>query len=157
MLRGFSGYLSNKGKNFDTFTTDDADTYIRTFQNINSANFFLAALKGYMGFRTASLSLDDKNVMRETQRNNQVRALRARPVRQTREKISLNPEELKKLLADIENTKNSDVLYCGTVLHFYFGARPIELGHFLRTAKINWSDNSMELLTAKTRAVRFLA
>ena len=67
------------------------------------------------------------------------------------------------MLAKKPKTKRNNLIYDGVILHFYFGARPIELAYWLRTsgvehpAKINWKDRSMQLYTAKTGDYRYLA
>jgi len=157
VLGGFSFWLSKIKHDFSSFTMVDVETYIHTVGNVNTSNAFLAALKGYMKFRCASLSIDSPNVMRETQRMNQLNIIRAKQVKPKREKSSLTPDELRSLLETIEKNEKNDLIYSAAVVHFYFGARPLELAVFLRSSKINWDNNSMVLMTAKTKRARFLA
>ena len=159
-LRAFSGWLSQRNRNFNTFTNNDVEVYFRGIQNPNTANAFLAALRGYMIFRCGTLPLDDPNVMRETQRVNQLRLIRTARILPTREKAALTPDELKSLISKIEETeskKDVDIVVAGVVVQFYFGGRPVELHDWMRKAKINWKDNSMIIMTAKTHRERFLA
>jgi len=71
-------------------------------------------------------------------------------------KVSLTPDEVSDLLGKIESGGN-DILYSGSVLHFYFGARPSELTTHLTSARINWDNNSMILRTSKRDSERYLA
>jgi hypothetical protein len=157
VLGKFSFWLTQRHRDFSSFTTVDVETYLHSIDNTNTANAFLAGLKGYMKYRCASLPVDSPNVMRETQRYNQINLMRAQAVHPKRVKTSLTPEELIKLLETIEKTEKNDLVYAGAVVHFYFGARPVELAHWLRYAKINWEKNSMVVMTAKTHRERFLA
>jgi integrase len=157
MLGKFSFWLKHSKRDFSTFTTVDAESYLHTIANENTYNAFLAALKGYMKFRCASLPVDSGNVMRETQRFNQINILRAKQVKPKREKVSLTPDELRSLLQTIEKNEKNDLVYSGAVVQFYFGARPSELAVWLRSANINWEKRSMVIMTCKTHRERFLA
>ena len=157
MLGKFSFWLTKNHRDFSSFTTVDVESYMHTIENENTSNAFLASLKGYMKFRCASLPIDSPNVMRETQRSNQIAIMRASPIHQKRKKVSLTPDELKHLLKAIEDNERSDLLYSAAIVQFYFGARPLELAVYLRSAKINWEKHSMVLMTAKTKRERFLA
>jgi integrase len=157
MLGTFSFWLSKNNRDFSSFTMVDVETYLHSIGNANTANAFLAALKGYMKFRCASLPLDSPNIMRETQRMNQLNIVRAKQIKPKREKVSLTPEELRSLLEKIETTETNDLVYSAAIVQFYFGARPTELAVWLRSAKINWDKNSMVLMTCKTKRERFLA
>ena len=92
--------------------------------------------------------------------------LRNRPRRSKREKVALDPEELKSLLEKIQalpDTKTNRILYSGCLTHFYFGGRSVEMGYWLQTkgvkhpAKIDWKNNTMELWTAKVNFYRRLS
>jgi hypothetical protein len=166
VLMAFSAWLSTRKKDLDTFTLFDAEEYMNTLKNNMTANMFLGAIRGYMRWHNGTLSDGDSRIMRDTNRENQLRNMRPRSRRMKREKIALTAEELKgflDMLAKRPKTPRGTLIYAGVVLHFYFGARPIELAHWLRTsgvehpAKINWKDRSMQLYTAKTGDYRFLA
>ena len=159
-LRAFSGWLSNRGRSFNTFVNNDVEVYFRGIPNPNTANAFLAALRGYMIFRCGTLDIDDPTVMRETQRVNQLKLIRTARIHPKREKISLTPDELRLLLQKIESTepkKDVDIVYAGVVVQFYFGGRPVEMHDWMRKAKIDWKSNSMIIMTAKTHRERFLS
>jgi integrase len=157
VLGTFSFWLSKNNRDFFSFTMVDVETYLHSIGNANTANAFLAALKGYMKFRCASLPIDSPNIMRETQRMNQLNIVRAKQINPKREKVSLTPEELRSLLEKIETTETNDLVYSAAVIHFYFGARPTELAVWMRSAKISWDKNSMVIMTCKTNRERFLA
>ncbi len=165
-LRGFSFWLSNRQKTFDTFTVIDAQEYMSGVKNNSTANLFLGAIRGYMKFRNVTLPIGDPRVLIETQRENQLRGLKSRSKRIKREKVALTVEDLREFLAvlgRLPKTPRNELVYCGVILHWYFGARPVELGHWLRTSgvehpsEINWKNNTMQLYTAKTGDYRFLA
>jgi integrase len=159
-LRAFSGWLGSRNRDFDTFTNNDVEVYFRGIPNPNTANAFLAALRGYMVFRCGTLQLDDPNVMRETQRVNQLRLVRTAKIHKKREKVALTPDELRSLISTIEKTepkKDVDIVVSGVVVQFYFGGRPVELHDWMRKASISWDKNSMIIMTAKTHRERFLA
>ena len=101
---------------------------------------FLGAIRGYMRWHNTTLSDNDPRVLKDTNRENQLRGnLRPRPRRMKREKIALTAEELKGFLDMLEKkpkSKRNNLIYDGVILHFYFGARPIELAHWLRTSGV---------------------
>lgn len=161
----FSSWLDSHGKTFDTFNTVDVEEYMSTFKNHNTANMFSAAIRGYMKFRVATLQFNDPTVMVETQRFNQLSLVKPRAIRAQREKVALTSDELKSLLDVMgkkSNTVKNQLIYAGTILHFYFGARPVELAHWLRSsgvehpAQIDWKNNEMQLWTAKVKHYRYL-
>jgi integrase len=165
-LRGFSFWLRTRQKTLDTFTIVDAQEYMSGVKNNSTANLFLGAIRGYMKFRNVTLPIGDPRALVETQRENQLRGLKSRSKRTKREKVALTIEDLREfltLLRKMPKTPRSKLVYSGVILHWYFGARPIELGKWLRTsdvehpAEINWKNNTMQLYTAKTGDYRFLA
>lgn len=156
-LGKFSFWLKQHKRDFSSFTMLDIESYMHEIENDNTSNAFLASLKGYMKYRCASLGIDSPDVMRETQRSNQISIMRAKPVRPKRQKVALTSDELTMLLETIEKNEKDDLLYAAAVVQFYFGARPVELAVWLRSAKIDWSKRSMVIMTAKTHRERFLA
>ncbi len=165
-LRGFSFWLGNRQKTFDTFTVIDTQEYMTGLKNNSTANIFLGAIRGYMKFRNVTLPTGDPRALIETQRENQLRGIKSRSKRIKREKVALTVGDLKDFLTRLEKqpkTPRNDLVYSGVILHWYFGARPVELGYWLRTsgvehpAEIDWKNNSMQLYTAKTGEYRFLA
>lgn len=165
-LRGFSSWMDARKKTFDTFTVIDVQQYMTGLKNNSTANIFLGAIRGYMKFRNVTLQTGDPRVLIETQRENQLRGIGYRSKRTKRVKVALSVDELKEFLAILEKkpkTPRNELVHSGVILHFYFGARPVELGYWLRTsgvefpAEINWKDNTMLLYTAKRGVFRFLA
>jgi integrase len=165
-LRGFSFWLSARKKTFDNFTVIDVQEYMSRIKNNSTANIFLGAIRGYMKFRKVTLPVGDPRVLIETQRENQIRGLMSRSKRIKREKVALTVEDLKAFLKILEKkpkTSRNELVYSGVILHWYFGARPIEIGKWLRTsgvehpAEINWKNRTMQIYTAKTGNYRYLA
>ena len=165
VLFSFSTWLDLHGKTFDTFNTVDVEEYMSGLKNHNTANMFSGAIRGYMKFRVATLQFNDSTVMIETQRMNQLSLIKPRAIRSQREKVALTSDELKSLLELMGKKTNSvknQLVYAGTILHFYFGARPVELAQWLRTsgvehpAQIDWKKNEMQLWTAKVKHYRYL-
>lgn len=165
-LRGFSSWIGIRKKTFDNFTVIDVQQYMTGLTNNSTANIFLAAIRSYMKFRNVTLPIGDPRVLIEVQRENQLRGIGYRSKRTKREKIALTVDELKEFLAILgkkPKTPRNELIHSGVILHFYFGARPIELGYWLRTsgvefpAEINWKNNTMQLYTAKRGIFRFLA
>ena len=165
VLFSFSTWLDLHGKTFDTFNTIDVEEYMSGLKNHNTANMFSGAIRGYMKFRVATLQFNDSTVMIETQRMNQLSLIKPRAIRSQREKVALTSDELKSLLELMGKKTNSvknQLVYAGTILHFYFGARPVELAQWLRTsgvehpAQIDWKKNEMQLWTAKVKHYRYL-
>lgn len=165
-LRGFSSWMSERKKTFDTFTVIDIEEYMNSLKKNTTANLFLGAIRGYMKFRNVTLPIGDSRVLVETQRENQLRGIRSRSKRTKREKMALTIDELREFLNILEKkpkTPRNELIYSGVILHFYFGARPIELGYWLQTsgvefpAEINWGDRTMQLFTAKIKQYRFLS
>jgi len=165
-LRGFTFWLSIRKKTLDTFTVIDVQEYMSGIKNNSTANLFLGAIRGYMKFRNVTLPIGDSRVLIETQRENQLRGLKSRSKRIKREKVALTVDDLREFLAvlgRLPKTSRNELLCSGVILHWYFGARPVELGYWLRTsgvehpAEINWKNRTMQLYTAKTGDYRFLA
>ena len=165
VMNSFAYWLSGSGKNFDTFMLTDVQEYFGNIPNIHTANQFLAALKGYMRFRCATVPFNDPKSAMENQRMAQLSLVNARPNRPNRERKSLTPEELIELLDIIskgKRTKLAELVGSGTILQFYTGARPIEMGYWLQTsgvehpAKIDWTNNEMQLWSAKVNFYRYI-
>ena len=165
-LRRFSSWMGARKKTFDTFTVIDVQQYMTGLKNNSTVNIFIGAIRGYMKFRNVTLPTGDPRVLIETQRENQLRGIGYRSKRTRRVKVALTVDELKEFLAILEKkpkTPRNELVYSGVILHFYFGARPVELGKWLRTsgvehpAEIDWENNTMQLYTAKTGVYRFLA
>jgi integrase len=136
-LLGFSFWLGTRHKTFDTFTVIDVQEYVTGLKNNSTANLFIGAIRGYMKFRNVTLPVGDPRVLIETQRENQLRGLKTRSKRIKREKMALTADELKEFLSILEKKpkiQRNELVYSGVILHWYFGARPIELGYWLRTS-----------------------
>jgi integrase len=163
ILGSFVSWLRDREKTLYTFTTADADEYVRNIKNPHTANMFLGSLKSFMLWKSTSILIDDPRSFIETQRYNQLKTLKARPIITKREKIALNPSEISELLEEIKRHKHSEVLYAGTALTFLWGARSIEQEHFMRDngiehhAEYRWDKNEMMLWTTKRHYMRFLA
>jgi integrase len=165
VLGKFSEWLSTRKKSFRNFTSSDTEEYYRNIPNGNTANTFLGALKSFLKYRIANAE-SDAVFTSESRKLSQISTIRTRPRRGKREKVALAEDELIALLSQLRakpRTPRNDLVYSGTILHFYFGARPIELAYWLRTkgvehpAKIDWKNNRMELWTAKVHFYRVLA
>jgi hypothetical protein len=159
MLRGFNSWLAAQGRDISNYLVTDVETYKRqlSMSSANTANTFIAAIRGYQRWRTGSLPLTSEMVIPETQRANQLQLVtRERPLPQYGKKTTTTAE-VHELLVKMNRDHLDPVVYSGVVLHFYFGARAVELAHNLAFAKIDWDDRSMLLQTAKTKAMRYLA
>jgi integrase len=158
LLSGFENWLEiHYNRTIDSFTQNNVVLYIEIYENANTANAFLAALKGYCNYRVGELNQGDPRFNIEMQRLTQVKNIPRRRLRRKIEKVALEPIEVNRLLKRLRYDRVDDVMYAGAVVHFYFGARPIELAKFIETAKINWNAREMIILTAKTRNERYLA
>jgi site-specific recombinase XerD len=159
LLRGFEDWLETGGSTLDGYRSNDVETYVR-HQGLKSpytANTFLAAIRSYQKWRTGSLSLDSPMVMPETQRANQLLLIKPEKIRRSYQKMALVADEVGDLLKKMERDRVSDLVYAGTVLTFYFGARPVELARNLANAEIHWDDRWMLIQTAKSQEWRILA
>ena len=163
VLTSFSTWLEERGSTLSTFTTSEADTYFRNIENAYTANMFLGALKSYMAYRFMSIPAEDPRSTVAHQRYMQLDSIKARPKRKVRGKVALTPDEVSELLGLVKKRKRHDLLYAGTVLCFYWGARPIEQEHFMRAtgiphhAEYRWDRNEMMLWTSKVHYMRYLA
>jgi integrase len=165
LLSSFACWIGKRGKTFDTFMLTDIQEYFSNIPNAHTANQFLSSVKGYMRFRCATIPLNDTRSIMENQRLSQLSLVNARPKTVNRERKSLNTDEISELLDEIKKrnrTKLAELITSGTILQFYFGGRPIEIGYWLRTsgvehpAKIDWENNEMQLWTAKVNFYRYL-
>ena len=159
LLRGFEGWLLQRERDITNYLTTDVETYKRQLgiRNANTANTFLAAMRGYQRWRTGSLPLTSAMIMPETQRVNQLQLVTRERKQPVYGKKTATAAEVHDLLLKMARDRLDPVVYSGVVLHFYFGARAVELGHNLAYAKIDWDDRSMLIQTAKTKAWRYLA
>lgn len=159
LLRGFEGWLLQRDRDISCYLTTDVETYKRQLgiRNANTANTFLAAMRGYQRWRTGSLPLTSERIMPETQRANQLQLVTRERKQPVYGKKTATAAEVHTLLYKMAKDRLDPVVYSGVVLHFYFGARAVELGHNLAYAKIDWDDRSMLIQTAKTKAWRYLA
>lgn len=159
LLRGFEEWLSCRERTIEDYLTTDVETYKRQLglQSANTANTFLAAIRGYQRWRTGSLPLTSDMIMPETQRSNQLQLVTRERHQPVYGKTTANADEVHDLLWRMAKDRLDPVVYSGVVLHFYFGARAVELAHNLSYAKIDWDDRSMLIQTAKTKAWRYLA
>lgn len=159
MLRGFDDWLALRGRDISTYLVTDVETYKRQLgmSSANTANTFLAAIRGYQRWRTGSLPLTSNMVVPETQRTNQLQLVTRERLMPQYGKKTATADEVHDLLLKMVKDRVDPVVYSGMVLHFYFGARAVELAHNLSFAKIDWDDRSMLLQTAKTKAWRYLA
>lgn len=165
VMSSFAYWLSKRNRTFDTFILTDVQEYFSNIPNIHTANQFLAALKGYMRFRCATVPLNNPKSAMENQRLAQLSLVNARPKRPNRERKSLTTDELIELLDKIKRGKRAklaELVYSGTILQFYTGARPVELGYWLQSsgvehpAKIDWDNNEMQLWSAKVNFYRYI-
>ncbi len=159
MLRGFDAWLHNRGRDISNYLINDVESYKRqlALRSANTANTFLASMRGYQRWRAGSLPHTSSMVIPETQRINQLAMISRERVIPTYGKKTATAEEVHDLLWRMSQDNVDPVVYSGTVLHFYFGARSVELAHNLAFANIDWDDRSMILQTAKTRVPRYLA
>lgn len=159
LLRGFEGWLDTGGRSLDEYRANDVETYVR-HQGLKSpytANTFLAAVRGYQRWRTGSLDLTSPMVIPETQRANQLQLIKPEKIRRSYQKMALVADEVGDLLKRMERDGVSELVFAGTVLTFYFGARPVELARNLGYAEIHWDERWMMLETAKNKMLRLLA
>ena len=159
LLRGFEGWLLQRERDITNYLTTDVETYKRQLgiRNANTANTFLAAMRGYQRWRTGSLPLTSAMIMPETQRVNQLQLVTRERKQPVYGKKTATAAEVHDLLLKMARDRLDPVVYSGVVLHFYFGARAVELAHNLAFAQIDWDDRSMLIQTAKTKAWRYLS
>lgn len=156
VLQRFSMWLKLRGKDISTFTPSDAEDFVFSNTNPNTCNFALSALKGYTKWHLSTLDPRAKDYSDRVSTYNRIQVIKPKQKSTRIQKVSLTPDEVSQLLEMIEHGGN-DILYSGTVIHFYFGARPSELTTHLRTARINWDNNSMVIKTSKRDSERYLA
>ncbi len=159
LLRKFDVWLAGRGRSLVDYLPVDAEVYKRQLgaHNANTANTFLAAIQGYQKWRVGSLSLTSDLIVPETQRSNQLKLIRRERNIRKYEKTALTPDEAQMLFRKMRKDRLDPVVYAGTVLHFYFGARASELGRNLADAAIDFDKREMILTTGKTRVPRYLA
>lgn len=148
LLGQFESWLQDKGKTLATFTTLDVDEYRKQTYSTSSANTLLASVKAYLRYRVGTLPLGDPNIMRETQRENQIRLLRSGRTPTKIRKTALNADEVAALLKELQKGVDPRI-YHGAVVAFYLGARTSELTLGLQAAKINWKKREAIVPTLK--------
>jgi len=149
LLSNFESWLDMRNKSLDTFTTLDAQEYSKKSYATSSANTFIAAVKSYLRFRVGTLPMGDPNLMQETQRENQIRLLRAGRTPSKIKKSALSVEEVGQLFKKMRDNGAGETELCGAILSFYFGARTTELSVGLKKARINWKKCEMIIPTLK--------
>jgi site-specific recombinase XerD len=158
LLSKFEDWLGSKNKTIDNFTQIDVDEYRRASYSASSSNTFLAAVKSYLRFRVGSLPLGAPNLLQETQRENQIRLLRAGRSPSKIRKTALTEKEVGSLLKKMQK-ETDPLVFAGAVLAFYFGARITEQSSEMKKARINWKKQEMIIPTLKRGegSERFLA
>ena len=150
-LRKFDSWLRERGKTIDEFTIPDVELFMSELAP-RTANVFLSAIRRYARWR-AENALGIEDFMFEQRRLMGLYNVRPARVPRRIKKEALNPDELSRLL---EAVRLDPELYTATVVHFYFGWRPLEgTAHFAR-AQINWDERYMILQTAKAKHERIL-
>ena len=162
-IAGFETWLNKQYRDFSSFTVNDVTMYMSGMDKPKTANLFRTALITYLKYRAGSMMVGDPAYMNEVQRMSQLRMVQPRKQTREFEKIALTITEVKSLLDKLK--KNFDTFsYSLGVLYAYFGARPGEFEgffadgkfHSLKTAKINWKNRSMVIITEKTWNKRLL-
>lgn len=154
LLKGFEKWLIMEGKTMDNFTPNDVELYMAQMAETSprSANLFLSAIRKYAEWRARN-AMADEDFIKEERRVWALRGIRMIKVAREIKKESLNERELKRLL---EATLPNPTLFMATVVHFYFGWRPVEGAQLMKDAKIFWDDNYMIIKTAKVGNERIL-
>ncbi|MCD6372809.1 MAG: site-specific integrase [Thermococcus sp.] len=154
LLRGFEEWLENRGKKIDAFTATDVEMYMAELakQSPRSANVFLSAIRKYSEWRVRNAP-SDVAFVREQRRLYELKGIRPIKVPRVIKKEALSEEELKRLLLAV---KPIPELFVATIVHFYFGWRPIEGAKFMTEARINWDEDYMVIKTAKVGNERIL-
>ena len=151
-LRNFDNFLQGMGKTLDNFTPTDAELFMSKMSSPNSAKVFLTAIRKYALWRAQNVLTSDEYLL-ENRRFIGLKEIKPPKTVRKIEKKALTIEELKKVL---DATKYSYPMYSATVVHFYFGARPLELSDYITNAKIDLKNRYMIIKTAKTGNDRIL-
>ena len=150
-LKKFERYLHNRGKTIDEFTVPDVEAFMSELSP-RTANVFLSAIRRYARWRAENAGTTEEFMLEQRRL---MGLYNVRPVRVPRQirKEALSIDELAKLL---DAVREDPELYAATVVHFYFGWRPIEgTVHFME-AQIHWDERYMILKTAKAKHERIL-
>lgn len=137
MLRGYAAWLD---KSVEALTPDDfrkalIERYIAeelSTKSPYSVNAFVAAIRSFSSYITDNYYYDDR-LLRFAM---SLRSLKYEEVGRPMKLEALSVEELEMLLAKIDNP----FLYSATLVHFYFGARPVELAARFKEKKIDLKD-----------------
>ena len=150
-LKKFESWLQDKGKTIDEFTVPDVELFMSGLVP-RTANVFLSAIRRYARWRAENAITTEEFILEQRRL---MGLYNVRPVKVPRQirKEALSIDELAKLL---DAVREDPVLYVATVVHFYFGWRPIEgTVHFME-AQIHWNERYMILKTAKAKHERIL-
>lgn len=154
LLKGFRGWLQDRGKNLNNFTANDVEEYMAELakKSPRSANLFLSAVRKYAEWRARN-ALRNEDFIMEERRVWSLKGIRMIKVAREIKKEALSADEIKRLL---EATSLTPKLFIASVVHFYYGWRPVEGAKFITDAKIFWNDNYMIIKTAKVGNERIL-
>jgi len=151
LLKPFAAWLEGRGKSASDFTAEDVRAYLdeKSGWSANSKNTFLAAVKRFSKwFVVYRLDPSKPEAPRERQRCEQLAALmRFRGERRARRR-ALTLEELQTLL-DVAEPRDAALIY----ILAYFGLRK---GELKRITRIDFSTNTLGVLTEKTKVERLL-
>ncbi len=157
LLLPFARWIrAEKKKSVTEATAIEVEEYLATLK-ASTAKSSIAAIRGFFKHRYMSLPLESPDIVRETQRYNQMAGIRLKKAVKEYKAIALDPDEVQDLLTKCRERKLNKLIYAGLVLVFYFGARPIELEKHLFDAEINWDNRWMKIKTAKTGTIRYLS
>lgn len=160
LLANFEEWLiQSRGRNIDIFTSNDVADFRDSRESADTANSFLAAIRGYCRFRVGELEEDDPDLNKEIHRLTRITNLPRKRRTKKLVKVALEPEELRGFINKMKRNAMDEQIIAGVIVHFYFGNRPIEFAHpfFVKKMRIDWEKNEMIALTAKTRDERYLA
>lgn len=156
-LQHFKDWLKHNTTNtIDTFNANDYSRFLNDYTtNHYTANAAKYAIIGYCKYRQSLYDFSDPMVMFEKQRLDQIENIKIPKKKREYKKVSLEPDDAREFFGILMD-QNYSKMYSYSVLYAYFGARPIEIEQHLFRADIDWNDNSMVILTAKTGEPRFL-
>jgi len=131
VLNAYARWL---GKALDQLTPDDfspaeVQTYMAQLEKPRTANTFLSACRSYAKYRWLNSKPD--NIMDYLTEDRFYKGMYSIPYREIPELVrvkALDIDTLASLLSIIEEDVGGDsLLYAGVMVHFYLGARPVEL------------------------------
>lgn len=164
LLNGYCKSIKKFPIGLNDIQSSKIEDYMSSFKSQRTANTFLTAVRSFAKWvRRNEPVTDATQLLLLENLARSIDGIEYKKVPRPMRSEALRVDALKTLLSAVEN---DDLMWSATVVHFYFGARPIEIFSpfiikeiYPNYAEImnvvDFTNNLMSIVTAKTNRTRF--